>query len=84
MTGIVNRRKFLKGSALAATATAATLAAPSIANDEPTVIKMQAAWGGGIFLEGLERFRILDDLPHYFVHLVLIHAAPPPSISQCI
>ena len=47
MTGTVNRRKFLKGSALAATATAATLAAPSIAKAEPTVIKMQAAGGGG-------------------------------------
>jgi len=56
MTGIVNRRKFLKGSALAATATAATLAAPSIANAEPTVIKMQAAWGGGIFLEDAKHY----------------------------
>ncbi len=56
MTGIVNRRKFLKGSALAATATAATLAAPSIAKAEPTVIKMQAAWGGGIFLEDAKHY----------------------------
>ena len=56
MTGVLNRRKFLKGSAIAATATAGTLAAPSIANAEPTVIKMQAAWGGGIFLEDAKHY----------------------------
>ncbi|MHA1527568.1 MAG: TRAP transporter substrate-binding protein, partial [Alphaproteobacteria bacterium] len=56
MTGMVNRRKFLKGSAIAATATAGALAAPSIANAEPTVIKMQAAWGGGIFLEDAKHY----------------------------
>ncbi len=56
MTGILNRRKFLRGSALAATATAGTLAAPSIANAAPTVIKMQAAWGGGIFLEDAKHY----------------------------
>lgn len=47
----VSRRKFLKNSALAATgAAAATVAAPHIAK-AATTIKMQAAWGGGIFLE---------------------------------
>jgi TRAP-type mannitol/chloroaromatic compound transport system substrate-binding protein len=56
MTDKLNRRKFLKGSALAATATAGTLAAPSIANAEPTVLKMQAAWGGGIFLENAQSY----------------------------
>jgi len=56
MTDTFNRRKFLKGSALAATATAGTLAAPSIANAEPTVLKMQAAWGGGIFLEDAKHY----------------------------
>ena len=56
MTDTLNRRKFLKGSALAATATAGTLAAPSIANAEPTVLKMQAAWGGGIFLENAQSY----------------------------
>jgi TRAP-type mannitol/chloroaromatic compound transport system substrate-binding protein len=56
MTDILNRRKFLKGSALAATATAGTLAAPSIANAEPVVLKMQAAWGGGIFLENAQSY----------------------------
>ena len=56
MTGKLNRRKFLKGSAIAATATAGTLAAPSIANAEPVVLKMQAAWGGGIFLEDAQHY----------------------------
>lgn len=45
-----SRRKFLKGGAVAA-AGAAAVAMPSIANAKPTVLKVQAAWGGGIFLE---------------------------------
>ncbi len=50
-TETVSRRKFLKGSALAATgAAAATVAAPHIAK-AATTLKVQAAWGGGIFLE---------------------------------
>ncbi|WP_346899940.1 TRAP transporter substrate-binding protein [uncultured Roseibium sp.] len=56
MTDTVNRRRFLKGSALAATATAGTLAAPAVARAEPTVLKMQAAWGGGIFLENAKSY----------------------------
>jgi len=52
----LNRRKFIKGSALAATASAATLAAPAVARAEPTVLKMQAAWGGGIFLENAKSY----------------------------
>ena len=55
-TKIVNRRKFLKGSALAATATAGTLAAPSLALAQPVTLKMQAAWGGGIFLENAKSY----------------------------
>lgn len=52
-----NRRKFLKGSALAATATAAgTIAAPSIVKAETVTMKMQAAWGGGIFLENAQSY----------------------------
>ncbi len=50
------RRKFLKGSALAATATAGTLAAPAIVRAAPTVLKMQAAWGGGIFLQNAQSY----------------------------
>jgi len=56
MTNKLNRRKFLKGSALATTAAAGSLAAPAIANAEPTVLKMQAAWGGGIFLENAQSY----------------------------
>ena len=54
----VNRRKFLKGSAMAATATAAgTIAAPTILKAaEPVTLKMQAAWGGGIFLENAQSY----------------------------
>ncbi|HMB47618.1 MAG TPA: TRAP transporter substrate-binding protein [Afifellaceae bacterium] len=56
MTKELNRRKFIKGSAIAATASASALAAPSIARAEPVVMKMQAAWGGGIFLENAKSY----------------------------
>ncbi len=57
MKEIKSRRKFLKGSALAATATVAgTLAAPSIVKAAPVTLKMQAAWGGGIFLENAKSY----------------------------
>jgi len=47
----LTRRKFLKGSGIAATgAAAAVLSTPHIAK-AATVLKIQAAWGGGIFLE---------------------------------
>ncbi len=47
----VSRRKFLKsGAAAAAGITAATAPAIVVAQD-PIVLKVQAAWGGGIFLE---------------------------------
>jgi TRAP-type mannitol/chloroaromatic compound transport system substrate-binding protein len=56
----INRRKFLKGSALTATATAATAAgvitAPGIARAAPVALKMQAAWPGGIFLENAQSY----------------------------
>jgi len=53
MTSTVNRRKFIRGSALAG---AATLAAPAIANAQASTLKMQAAWGGGIFLENAQSY----------------------------
>ncbi|NND91304.1 MAG: TRAP transporter substrate-binding protein [Granulosicoccus sp.] len=60
MNETINRRKFLKGSALTATATAATAAgvitAPGIARAAPVTLKMQAAWGGGIFLENAQSY----------------------------
>ena len=54
---VSSRRKFLKTAGLTASGiAAATLAAPSIARAEPTVLKMQAAWGGGIFLEDAKHY----------------------------
>ncbi len=57
-TGSVSsRRKFLKSAGLAAGGVAvAGVAAPNIARAEPTVMKMQAAWGGGIFLENAKSY----------------------------
>ena len=53
MSNSLNRRKFLRGTALAG---AASLAAPSIARAQGTTLKMQAAWGGGIFLENAQSY----------------------------
>ena len=55
MSANESRRKFLRGSAVAATAVG-TLAAPAIATAAPKVLKMQAAWGGGIFLENAQSY----------------------------
>ena len=52
----LNRRKFLKGSAMAATAAAGVLGAPAIVRAAPVTLKMQAAWGGGIFLENAKSY----------------------------
>ncbi len=52
----VSRRKFLKGGALVAGAAAGTVAAPNLALAKPTVLKVQAAWGGGIFLENAKSY----------------------------
>jgi TRAP-type mannitol/chloroaromatic compound transport system substrate-binding protein len=51
-----SRRKFLKGGLMASGAVAATLAAPSVSRAEPVNLKMQAAWGGGIFLEDAKHY----------------------------
>lgn len=53
MTNTLNRRKFLRGSAVAG---AAALATPAVAANHGTTLKMQAAWGGGIFLENANSF----------------------------
>ena len=55
-TARTSRRKFLKTAGLAGGAAVAGLAAPSVARAEPTVLKMQAAWGGGIFLENAKSY----------------------------
>ncbi len=56
MTKSIDRRKFLRGGALAATGAAATLATPAIAENHTTTFKMQASWGGGIFLENAQSY----------------------------
>ena len=53
MTTSTTRRKFLRGSAIAG---AATLAAPAVLASEGMTLKMQAAWGGGIFLENAQSY----------------------------
>ena len=55
MTNKINRRKFIRGGAVAA-ASAGALAAPSVARAETVTLKMQAAWGGGIFLENAQSY----------------------------
>ena len=48
----VNRRKFLKGGAVAAGAAAATLAMPNVSKAQTTTLKMQSSWGASdIFQE---------------------------------
>ena len=49
-----SRRKFFKAAAATGVA-AATLAMPSIAK-AATTLKVQAAWGGGIFLENAQAY----------------------------
>jgi len=52
----VSRRKFLKTGAIAAGAGAATLAMPNVSMAQTTTLKVQAAWGGGIFLEDAKHY----------------------------
>ncbi len=53
---VKSRRKFLKAGATAAAGGAAMVAMPNIATAAPTVLKVQAAWGGGIFLEDAKHY----------------------------
>jgi len=50
-----SRRKFFKAAAATGAAAAATLAMPNIAS-AATTLKVQAAWGGGIFLENAQAY----------------------------
>jgi len=52
---IPSRRKFFKAAAATGAAAAATLAMPSIAK-AATTLKVQAARGGGIFLENAQAY----------------------------
>lgn len=53
---VVNRRRFLKGGAVAAGAAAATVAMPHVSRAQTKTLKIQAAWGGGIFLENAKSY----------------------------
>ena len=50
-----SRRKFFKAAAATGAVAAASLAMPSIAK-AATTLKVQAAWGGGIFLENAQAY----------------------------
>ena len=53
MSKSLNRRNFLRGSAVMG---AGALATPAIAANHGTTLKMQAAWGGGIFLGNAQSY----------------------------
>ena len=53
---VKSRRKFLKAGAGIAAGGAAAVAMPNIATAAPSVLKVQAAWGGGIFLENAKSY----------------------------
>jgi TRAP-type mannitol/chloroaromatic compound transport system substrate-binding protein len=55
VTAKSSRRKFLKAGTVGA-AGAATLGFPMISKAETKVLKMQAAWGGGIFLDNAKSY----------------------------
>ena len=50
------RRKFLTGAAGVAAAGTTAVAMPHVAAAAPKVLKVQAAWGGGIFLENAKSY----------------------------
>jgi len=52
---VSSRRKFFKAAAATGAVAAASLAMPSIAK-AATTLKVQAAWGGGIFLENAQAY----------------------------
>ena len=55
MSNTTNRRNFLTGAAVAG-ASATALSTPAISGSHSFTLKMQAAWGGGIFLENAQSY----------------------------
>ncbi|MCC0051756.1 MAG: TRAP transporter substrate-binding protein [Rhodobiaceae bacterium] len=51
-----SRRRFLKLGAAGAAGASAAVAMPNIARAQTKTLKMQAAWGGGIFLENAQSY----------------------------
>ena len=52
-----SRRKFLTAGGAALAGTAAAVAMPHVARAQTKTLKVQAAWGGGIFLENAKVLR---------------------------
>ena len=55
-TKTASRRRFLKGAAVATAGAGAAIAFPSVSRAAPVTLKVQAAWGGGIFLEDAKNY----------------------------
>ena len=53
---IAGRRKFLTGGAAAVAGVTAAVAMPHVSQAKTKTIKLQAAWGGGIFLENAKSY----------------------------
>ena len=53
---VATRRKFLKGGAAAVAGVTAAVAMPHVSHAKTKTIKLQAAWGGGIFLENAKSY----------------------------
>jgi len=51
-----SRRKFLKAGAIGTAAAASTLAFPNISHAKSVTLKVQAAWGGGAFLDDAKNY----------------------------
>ncbi len=55
-TKTATRRRFLKGAAVATAGATAAVAFPNVSRAAPVTLKVQAAWGGGIFLENAKSY----------------------------
>ena len=51
-----SRRKFLKAGAIGTAAAASTLAFPQVSHAKQVTLKVQAAWGGGAFLDDAKNY----------------------------
>ena len=55
-TKTATRRRFLKGAAVATAGATAAVAFPNVSRAAPVTLKVQAAWGSGIFLENAKSY----------------------------
>ena len=78
-----SRRKFFKAAAATGAVAAATLAMPSIAK-AATTLKVQAAWGGGIFLENAQAYvKRVNDMAGGSLKIDLLPVNSVVKTSQC-